>query len=339
MIDISVIIPMYNAEKHIRKCLDSLLIQQGAQFEFIIVDDGSTDNSFSICKEYSLKDERIRLIHKENGGSVSARNTGIEIAEGRFIAFADSDDYVDDNYLNDFINLANSMDADIVVKPYVIETNGSAVQKQLNFEAGLYQGDKKRAINRGILATDIRGEKSIYSSLWGKLFKSSLVKQYYRMVSNRIREGEDLILVAACCTRANTIFLDSDSTTYYHYVQNDGQVTRNYDPHYEERLPHLYDCIIRLNEMVRIEEFNCQFEKLVMFYTCKGFDNMFYRNSSLTYKEKLQKIKRLCEMARSNVAINNEPNESFNFRIKRFLVKHSCNYLIFLMYSAKAIKR
>lgn len=96
---ISIIVPMYNREKTISKCLDSILNQTYSNFELIIIDDGSTDNSFTICEQYVKDDDRIKLIHQENQGVSSARNKGLDISEGEYIAFIDSDDYVSDDYL------------------------------------------------------------------------------------------------------------------------------------------------------------------------------------------------------------------------------------------------
>ncbi|GAA2925355.1 glycosyltransferase family 2 protein [Enterococcus raffinosus] len=94
MCEISIIVPVYNVEKYIRKCIDSILNQTFRDFELILVDDGSPDNSGAICDQYAKKDSRIRVIHKENGGLSSARNAGIEVAQGKYLGFVDSDDYI-----------------------------------------------------------------------------------------------------------------------------------------------------------------------------------------------------------------------------------------------------
>ena len=100
---ISVIVPIYNAEKFLHYCIDSILNQTFIDFELILVDDGSTDNSGKICDEYSEKDNRIWVIHKPNGGVSSARNAGIEAAKGEYICFVDSDDFLESSYLEELI--------------------------------------------------------------------------------------------------------------------------------------------------------------------------------------------------------------------------------------------
>ncbi|HFU5892253.1 TPA: glycosyltransferase family 2 protein, partial [Enterococcus faecium] len=92
MCEISIIVPIYNVEQYLRKCVDSILAQTFTDFEVILVDDGSPDNSGAICDEYAKLDSRVRVIHKENGGLSDARNAGIEIAKGKYLGFVDSDD-------------------------------------------------------------------------------------------------------------------------------------------------------------------------------------------------------------------------------------------------------
>ena len=95
---VTIIIPVYNVEKYLPKCLDSIINQTYNHLEIIIVDDGSKDSSGLICDEYALKDQRIKVLHKKNGGLSSARNAGLDIAKGDYIMFVDSDDYVESHY-------------------------------------------------------------------------------------------------------------------------------------------------------------------------------------------------------------------------------------------------
>ena len=91
---VSIIVPVYNAEEHLRRCVDSILVQTFSDFELLLIDDGSKDGSAAICDEYTIKDSRVRVFHKENGGGSSARNLGLDNAQGEWIAFVDSDDFI-----------------------------------------------------------------------------------------------------------------------------------------------------------------------------------------------------------------------------------------------------
>ena len=94
MIEVSIIIPVYNVEKYLSKCLDSIINQSFKNFELLLIDDGSSDNSGKICDEYAMNDKRIKVIHKKNEGVSRARNIGIDLSKGRYIMFCDSDDFV-----------------------------------------------------------------------------------------------------------------------------------------------------------------------------------------------------------------------------------------------------
>ena len=115
MFKISIIIPVYNVEKYIEKCINSVLLQTFTNFECIIIDDGSTDNSGVICDGYAKKDYRIKVIHKENSGVSSARNTGLDIAKGEWIAFVDGDDWVDEKYLEFLYGNAVTYNVDVSI--------------------------------------------------------------------------------------------------------------------------------------------------------------------------------------------------------------------------------
>ncbi|EKY8174901.1 glycosyltransferase family 2 protein, partial [Enterococcus faecalis] len=112
---VSVVIPVYNVEKYVEKCLDSVINQTYQNLEIIIVNDGSTDNSLSVCQKKKLSDSRIKLINKENGGLSSARNAGIECAQGEFICFIDSDDWIELDYIEVLLNGMENTNVDISV--------------------------------------------------------------------------------------------------------------------------------------------------------------------------------------------------------------------------------
>ena len=112
---ISVIVPVYNVENYLRECLDSIVAQTYRNIEVILVDDGSKDSSGKICDEYADKDNRIKVIHKENGGVSAARNTGLDIAKGEWISYVDSDDYIESTMIETLICLAKKNDVELAM--------------------------------------------------------------------------------------------------------------------------------------------------------------------------------------------------------------------------------
>ena len=185
---ISIIVPIYNVESYLRQCLDSILSQSYQNFECLLVNDGSPDNSADICREYVEKDYRFRYFEKENGGLSSARNVGIENSRGTYITFVDSDDWLDPNYLEVLHSKIVEYDTDFVIGAY----------KQFNMSDNCYythvwEQDYYEKIWTSqeliIVLPNIENYDSFYTVSWGKLFKSSLFDQI--KFNEQRRFGED----------------------------------------------------------------------------------------------------------------------------------------------------
>lgn len=182
---ISIIIPVYNVEKYLCKCIDSVLEQTYKELEIILVDDGSKDSSGIICDEYENKDNRIKVIHKKNGGLSDARNYGLDSAVGKYIAFLDSDDWIDSRYIEILYNNLKKYDADISICNF----------KRVNDEKQLLSGNE----NKTILYNNIEAMQEIYKSnsveiivAWNKLYKKECFKEM-RFPKGKIHEDEYLI--------------------------------------------------------------------------------------------------------------------------------------------------
>ena len=173
---ISVIIPIYNVEYYLRRCIDSVIQQTYSNIEIILVNDGSTDSCSHICDEYKGKDDRIKVIHKENGGISEARNIGLENVTGKFIYFVDSDDYIYNYTIEYLYNLLISNDADIAIgEDYFLYENKN--KKNIKF----LEEDKelKRKDNFRIYTSEEAIKSTLYnygitSSIWNKLYKVEL---------------------------------------------------------------------------------------------------------------------------------------------------------------------
>ena len=166
---ISVIVPVYNVEAYLEKCINSIINQTYKNLEIILIDDGSTDSSPKICDEYMNKDSRIIVIHKDNGGLSSARNKGIEIAKGTLICFIDSDDYLEPNMLEELKNNMEKYDSDIsCCNFYDIKDDMSSVRVKKDSNIEFVSSEKEKFIN-------IQNE---YSPLtyyaWNKLYKKEI---------------------------------------------------------------------------------------------------------------------------------------------------------------------
>ena len=188
---ISVVIPVYNAEKTIAKCIDSVLAQTYQEFEILLIDDGSTDNSGTICQDYANKDARIRYIKKENGGVSTARNRGIDEAKGEYITFIDSDDWFENNTLETLLSAARKHSADLVIprtRMVFCKPNGE-------FEKDVYNDDDFDLVVTKDEIVDsfekLRQSWALYSTC-GRLYKKSLLIQNNVYFDTTVKVLEDL---------------------------------------------------------------------------------------------------------------------------------------------------
>lgn len=203
---ISIIVPVYNVEKYLHRCIDSILNQTFTNFELLLIDDGSTDTSSRICDEYVKKDNRIRVFHKKNGGVSSARNVGLNNATGEWIAFVDSDDRVDDIWLEKY-NDNIDIDTDIIFQGYVREEKNN---KQLFF----YYDNPNQKGTKDIISE--LEQRDLFGWTWIKIFKANIIRKHNLRFNENISMSEDLIFTLEFCLHINRIKVLS-STTYHYY--------------------------------------------------------------------------------------------------------------------------
>ena len=210
----SIIVPIYNVEKYLSKCIDSLLSQTYADFELILVDDGSTDHSPEICDKYQQADPRIKVIHKQNGGLVSARQAGTEIAIGEYVLCVDSDDWVKNDYLMNFAKTAEKYSPDVIASGTILSSEDKQIRKILPYRKGFYSKDN---IKNEIFPLLIQDSNATYfaPTLWAKAFKRELYIPIQRSVDPRIKIGEDSACVIPIIYCANSIYIMSYCGYYY----------------------------------------------------------------------------------------------------------------------------
>ena len=211
---ISIIVPVYNSEKHLCRCIDSILTQTYANFELLLINDGSKDNSGIICDEYAAKDSRIKVVHKENGGVSSARNIGLENAAGEWITFVDSDDWLDKEFLESiFIDNIESVDLVISYAKYIDKIGKTSSNEY-----------KSRYLNSNNTDTlFLEHDFAWQTSPWAKLYKKEICRSI-RFIEN-MHIGEDLIFLYTYIMKCNTIFILGKS--YYNYdLSNENTLTR-----------------------------------------------------------------------------------------------------------------
>lgn len=208
---ISVVIPVYKVEKYLRRCIDSILNQTYGNYEIILVDDGSPDDCGKICDWYATQYSKIRVFHKKNGGLSDARNYGVEQARGEYIAFIDSDDYVEPDYLAYLYGLLKKHNADISVCCMIKTEEDSAAfgeNKELPIESVLTGYDACVGLMRSLYM--------VLVTAWGKLIKNEIVKKYPFPVG---KKHEDEATTCKYYYESNKVVVGNQCL--YAYFQND----------------------------------------------------------------------------------------------------------------------
>jgi len=189
---ISIIIPIYNTKEYLKKCLDSVISQSYKNIEIICIDDGSTDGSDEILAQYMHADSRIRVIHKDNGGLVSARKTGINAATGKYAGYVDSDDWIETDMYETLYRTISSTNTDIVTCGYFLEGNYTTIHLD-NVEEGFYEKGNMDYLRDNTIYQLKKQETGLRGGLWCKLFKTEILKKVQNSIPDEISIAEDKI--------------------------------------------------------------------------------------------------------------------------------------------------
>ncbi|MBW8348410.1 glycosyltransferase [Bacillus sp. IITD106] len=310
--EVSVIVPVYNVENYLVRCIESILSQTLKNIEIILINDGSTDNSGNICNEYASLDKRIKVIHKENGGLSSARNAGIKIASGCYLGFVDSDDYIDPHMYKNLYELCKKTDSDIGVCRFGRKINGKMVTEV----------KEKKVIelnNVEAMRQLFRGELYRFS-VCNKLFKKSCFKN---IMFPEGRIHEDLSTSYKLFSNAKKVIYTSNIG--YIYVKRDGSILAS--KFNEKRL----DAFLGWEEIIpfmtqHYPELSTEF---ISSFTYGCLDNVYYILSEVKEnKSKLRLLLIIREIVRSNykkIMFNNQ------LSLKNKLIITLLNYNVFAL--------
>jgi len=240
---ISVIIPVYNVEKYLYRCVESIKNQTYANLEIILVDDGSPDNCPQMCDELASEDKRIKVIHKDNGGQGLARNSGLEIATGEYVTFVDSDDWIADTHIANLYSAITENSADVVIGSHSVATDTENITpQQIRIEQKVYSGKEvEEEILLSVIGPDVSFPKDVQieSAVWGKLYRRSIIAENnIKFPSERIAVGEDMFFNALCINFSKRVVAINE--VGYNYFENLKSTTRKYNPLRYERTINFY---------------------------------------------------------------------------------------------------
>lgn len=211
---LSIIIPVYNGEKKISNCLKSLMRLEASDIEFIVVNDGSTDKTSSICEKYQERDQRFRVVNKINGGVSSARNVGIGISCGKYIGFVDADDELTTAF-NEIVKTIRKFGSDFFAFKHFVQTSKNvAVQERNLFTTGI---NEVEALYRNFLA-------GIMNCVWNNIYSSSIIKDNHILFPEDMKMGEDSDFNAQYIQCCNTVYF-IDEIGYKYYIDDIGSAS------------------------------------------------------------------------------------------------------------------
>ena len=275
---ISVIVPIYNAEKTLRKCVDSLLAQTFQDFEILLIDDGSPDQCGAICDEYAKQDSRVRVIHQENQGVSAARQCGMDNAQGEYTIHADPDDWVEPNMLEELYKKAKEDDADMVICDFYENT----------YKGQKYVKQQPSSLDRKIV------QKELFTHLHGSCCNKLIRLDSFQKNGVRFPDGisfcEDLYVNAAMLL--SEIRVSYLNKAFYHYVKNRlDSLSRRYDENSERQYVVLRDAFVNLMKDTDLKDFvNSKFSYAIVskafwggreLYSSRAFKEHFYNYLSL----------------------------------------------------------
>ncbi len=288
---VSIIVPVYNAENYLNQCVDSILGQTFTDFELILVNDGSKDGSPEICDKYVQSDDRVSVIHQENGGQTYARKVGFAASRGDYIYFVDCDDWLELNLLEVAYNLAVDNDADIVTFDSFFNYSFHQCPVRQPIEPGVF--DKSGLMEKIYPKMVYSGRFfyfGIYAAMWNKIFRRSLVENNFENVKNNIKIGEDGVLTFSAFLDANRVVI-AGKKYLYHYRDNNSSLTRSYVTEQYESAKILISTLREISDSKNVFDLNKQIDYYLLYNVRSIFIEEFYYRYKKSIFERIKYLK------------------------------------------------
>lgn len=326
-VKVSIIMPVYKVEEYVGKAIESIQAQTLTDWEFLIVDDGTPDRSGEICDEYAAKDERIKVIHKENGGAPSARNVAIDIAQGEYMMFMDSDDWTEPNTLMDMYNLAKRDNAQLVVSGFFIDTyigNGEYMTDLYHVDSATYSDKESFRKN----AYKLFDKNQLYSP-WNKLFESKYI--FDNKLKFPTTFWDDFPFVLSVIGDIERVTVTSEC--YYHFLRaRTESETAAYRPGMYEKREEEHGWMMDLYKKWHVGDAN-SVEMIARRYVDRFIgcvENVTNPKCELTKKEKKAEIKRMLDNPRLDKMLQKAKPRSKYMKLMLVPIRHKNVVLTYL---------
>lgn len=301
---LSVIIPVFNVEEYLSQCVDSVRAQTLQDLEIILVDDGSTDRSGQICDEYSAKDRRIRVLHKQNGGLMSAWKHGLEAAKGEWVGFVDSDDWIDPDMYETMSAAAQKTGAEIVMSSLIREYDKKSEKELLFVAPGFYSRERIEkelfpvAISKGTMM-----DRGVSPNRVTKLLKKELLCANTQFCDNRISLGEDFVTTFSCLCDAQSVYVMDFYP--YHYRIRGTSIMGRFNPVFTRQAVLLNSTLESIAEQKNVFDFSQQLDNDMISLVYYGFEkNLDFSNQSAS--DLISYIRESLEESRVRKALETE---------------------------------
>lgn len=289
---ISIIVPVYNTGIYLRQCMESLINQTYTDIEVILVNDGSTDDTPAICEEYAARDSRIKVLHKKNGGPVSARKEGLCASKGEYIAFVDGDDWVELGMYGCLLEKLEGEQVDVVMCGRYEDTGSHAKKVCHGIAEGRYDKDRMaREVYPRMLVGGAFFSWGIFPGLWDKLFRRECLYSYLMQVDDTIVMGDDAACVYPCLLGAESIYIMGECL--YHYRQSINSVVKRIEQGERKRFQILYQSVERFFTAHRSTcDLREQWKQYLLFLMVPRADGLYQGMDRLDYLFPFPEVKK-----------------------------------------------
>ena len=333
MVKVSIIIPVYNVEKYIERCLKTLTNQTLKEIEILIINDNTPDNSMKICEEYAKNDKRIKIYNKENEGLGLTRNYGIERANGEYIAFVDSDDYVSENMCEVLYNTAKKYEADVVYGGIYYDNNEGNIRKKPCVEKEtIWKDNDVKSLLLDFIATkpEEHLDTIMEVSVWKALFKKKIFDEHnIRFVSERQFISEDVIFDIDFFVKSKCIVAIPECV--YYYCVNPNSLSKVFRTDRFKKVKILYDEVIRkLSMYYGKEEIQLRTDRFLIARAKKKKKKIIKHRKIIGKKETKEALKEIVEDEELEKIFNRYPINKLpkKYALVAWLMKYKYYYML-----------
>lgn len=293
---ISVIVPVYNVEKYLQDCIDSILKQTYQHIEIILVNDGSKDSCGEICKLNARLDKRIKVINKENGGLISAWKRGLEESskDSEYVVFVDSDDWIGQKHIENMANEAMKTGADMVTVPILQAYPDKYIDTSSDIEAKYYnEVELKKDIYPILLNAGDFEKRTISTSRCGKLIRKQLILDNLKYVDNKVTYSEDLSIIFPVLLDMKSISVLKNDNSAYFYRMNPDSMLHAYDKNMQKSIQYVHPMLLKICNEKNKKEFEIQVYADYLAAMVQAFKNELQNDEGLNVGK--ENIKKMCK--------------------------------------------